>query len=88
MPSWLVDIANPVGISGVFLILLSYLLLQIDWWRKESVSYSLINFIGSIAILISLLVHFNLASMIIEVVWILISFYGLTRSLIRREKLF
>lgn len=88
MPNWLVEFANPIGLSGVFLILLSYLLLQIDIWCKNSVSYSLVNLVGSIAILLSLLVHFNLASMVIEVVWISISLYGLIRALRRRNKCF
>lgn len=88
MPSWLVEFANPIGLSGVFLVLLSYFLLQIDLWHKDAISYSLVNLIGAIAILMSLLVHFNLSSMIIEIVWISISLYGLIRALIRHKKLF
>ena len=66
-----------VGNVGVFLILVSYLLLQIEKIESKSVSYSLTNAIGAVLIIISLCFDFNLSSFTIEVFWLLISLYGL-----------
>lgn len=75
------EIANPVGIFGVALILLAYLLLQMGRMSQNSVGYSLLNLIGALFILYSLFFYWNLASVIIEVAWLLISIYGLLRSI-------
>lgn len=66
-----------VGNVGVFLILVSYFLLQIEKIESKSVSYSLANAIGAVLIIISLCFDFNLSSFTIEVFWLLISLYGL-----------
>ena len=44
-------------------------------------AYSATNAIGAILILVSLLHDFNLSSFVIEIAWLLISLYGLTRWL-------
>jgi len=41
--------------------------------------FQYINLIGAILLLISLCVHFNLGSFIIEVFWILITLYGIIK---------
>lgn len=68
-----------LGNVGVVLILLSYLLLQIEKMSATSLLYSLVNAIGAVLILISLMYDFNLSAFIVEVVWLLISVYALTR---------
>lgn len=83
---FLFDNANILGIIGVFLILLAYVLLQVGKMKANWVSYSLLNFVGSGLILISLYIYPNLASQIIEVAWFVISFYGLIKALRRRNK--
>ena len=80
------DWANILGLIGVGLILVAYFLLQFDRVDAKSILYSVINLLGAILILISLFVHWNLASFVIEIVWILISLYGLYRA-IRAEVL-
>lgn len=72
---------DAIGIVGVGLVLISYLLLQIDRIEPKSVSYSLLNLVGAILILISLYFTFNLASFIIEIAWLLISAYGLVKAI-------
>lgn len=74
------EIANPLGILGVALVLVAYLLLQMDRMSQDSVSYSMLNVIGSILILYSLYFYWNLASGIIEVAWLIISIYGLFKA--------
>lgn len=74
-----------LGNVGVVLILLSYLLLQIEKMSATSLLYSLVNAIGAVLILVSLLYDFNLSAFIVEVVWLLISVYALTRRGLKRR---
>lgn len=75
--------ANIIGVIGVILVLLAYLLLQVDRMDPMSVTYSLLNTVGSFGILISLYFYWNLASAVIEIAWFIISMYGLIRSIIK-----
>ena len=72
--------ANALGITGVVFVLLAYMLLQLGKMSAVSVTYSLMNTVGSILILISLYFYWNLASGVIEIAWLLISLYGLYKS--------
>jgi len=66
-----------LGNVGVILILLSYLLLQMDKIKSQSMYYSLMNATGALLILVSLYYNFNLSAFIMEFFWLLISLYGL-----------
>lgn len=65
-----------VGNIGVALILFAYLALQLDKINAKGLAYSLLNGLGALFILISLLHAFNLSAVIIETVWLLISLFG------------
>lgn len=80
------EIANPIGIAGVILILIAYSLLQMGRMSQGNVAYSLLNVVGSLLILYSLYFYWNLASGIIEIAWLIISIYGLFKSLRLRKK--
>ncbi len=77
------DIFNIIGLIGVGLVLSAYFLLQFNKINAKGILFSLINLIGAVLILLSLLIHWNLASVVIEVFWIMISFYGLVRAVMR-----
>lgn len=79
--SILADLANPLGIVGVILILVAYVLLQTGKMKAAWISYSFLNALGSGLILISLYFFRNLASLIIEIAWFIISLYGLAKSI-------
>lgn len=68
---------NIVGVSGVALVIVTYLMLQLDKINPKGFWYSFLNAFGSVMILYSLTYNWNLASFFIEFFWILISFYGL-----------
>ena len=68
------------GFIGVLLIIIAYLLLQLDKLPSSSPSYSLMNAAGALLIIISLIFAFNLSAFIVEVFWFLISLLGLWRS--------
>lgn len=70
------EMANPVGIFGVIIILIAYFYLSIGKWAATSFLYQFLNFIGAWLILFSLFYHWNLASVIIEIAWIIISMIG------------
>ncbi len=75
-----------VGITGVSMILLAYLGIQLERINGQSLIYSLINMAGAILIMISLYYTFNLASFIIECFWLAISILGIVRWLRRRNR--
>ena len=70
------------GFIGVLLIVVAYLLLQLDKLPSSSSKYSLLNAGGALLIIVSLIFAFNLSAFIVEVFWFLISLLGLWRSLI------
>ena len=70
-----------VGSAGVFAYVLSYYLLQSGRIEIEKgYTYSLLNIFGAIFVLISLTNTFNLPSLVSQMVWILLSLYGLLRA--------
>ena len=68
-----------LGIIGVVLILISYMLLQLEKLPATSFLYSATNGVGALLILVSLMYDFNLPAFIIEAFWLLISIYGIVR---------
>src|SRR5882724_1482026 len=69
------------GFIGVLLIVVAYLLLQLDKLPSSSPRYSLLNAGGALLIIVSLIFAFNLSAFIVEAFWFLISLLGLWRSL-------
>lgn len=70
-----------VGMVGVALVMVMYILLQTGRTTAERPSFSIGNAVGSALILYSLAFDFNFAAALIEVFWLLISLYGIWRAL-------
>ena len=68
-----------IGNIGVVVLMVTYLLLQLNKLRSDDLAYSLLNAAGASFIILSLLVDFNLSALLIEVFWVLISFIGIYR---------
>ena len=68
-----------VGNIGVVLLIIAYLMLQLNKIRSDGLAYSLLNAVGACLIVVSLLVNFNLSALLMEVFWVLISFVGIYR---------
>ncbi len=66
-----------IGFIGMIFIVWAYFILQIGKHNIKSLYYQLLNLLGAILLLISLFVHFNLGSFLIEIFWIGITLYGL-----------
>lgn len=78
------DFYQWLGFLGMTCIVLACFLLQIGKYDIHSIVYQLLNLLGAIALIISLLVHFNLGSFLIEVFWIAITIYGIAKNLTKR----
>ena len=72
-----------VGNVGVLLMVIAYLLLQLEKLSGTAVSYLLLNAIGAIMVMISLMLQFNLSAFLMEAFWLLISLYGLSKTLFK-----
>lgn len=80
------DIYQGIGFVGMVFVVVAYLLLQINKYTIKSIQYQLLNLVGAILLLISLFVHFNLGSFIIEVFWIIITIYGIAVNIKDKKK--
>ena len=77
--------ANIIGMLGTTMVVGAYFLIQIDRMDAKGLAYNLWNLIGALFLLLSLLVHFNLASFVIELFWIAASVVGLWQVFKRRK---
>jgi multisubunit Na+/H+ antiporter MnhB subunit len=68
-----------VGNIGVAILIITYLMLQLNKLSSDSLAYSGLNAAGAGLIVISLLFDFNLSALLMEVFWVLISFVGIYR---------
>jgi multidrug transporter EmrE-like cation transporter len=68
-----------IGNVGVVVLMVTYLMLQLNKLRSDGLAYSLLNAIGASLIVVSLLFDFNLSALLMEVFWVLISFVGIYR---------
>jgi len=78
-------LSDLAGFIGVLLIVVAYLLLQLDKLPSSSPRYSLLNAAGALLIIVSLVFKFNLSAFIVEAFWFLISLLGLWRSRVSRK---
>lgn len=68
-----------IGLIGVAIILVAYLLLQIERIASNGLVYSLLNVIGAIFIIFSLLIEWNLSAFAMESTWLIVSVYGIVK---------
>lgn len=73
------DLANVVGLGGSALMVIAYAYSNVTRQMNMTV-FNLLNFVGSLMLMASLTVHFNMASMALEIVWALIALFGLLNA--------
>lgn len=83
----LLKLSDPVGITGVVLILIAYYYLSVGKWIADSMIFQSMNFLGAWFILFSLYFHWNTSSVLIEVAWIIISAVGMVRICWLKKKM-
>ncbi len=69
-----------VGLIGVLITLLAYLLISIRKMNPIGLSYPASNALGSILIIYSLIYKWNPASWWMEISWLLVSLYGVYQA--------
>lgn len=74
------DMANVIGLIGSGLMVVAYAYSNMAKVLNFTL-FNLLNLIGSLLLIYSLTVHFNLASMTLEIVWTLIALIGLAKGL-------
>jgi hypothetical protein len=74
-----------LGTLGVGVIIITYVLLQIERVRSDQLIYSVLNAVGAALILVSLYFEFNLPSVVVEFFWLLISLFGIGKYMARRK---
>ena len=65
-----------IGLSGVLIVLIAYILLSIHKMSAKSYSYFGLNALGSFLIMYSLFHEWNLSAFMMEFCWFLVSLYG------------
>lgn len=79
-------LADIIGLVGVVIILIAYGLLQLDLMSPDGVSFSLLNCVGSILIIVSLLNDWNTPAFVMEIAWLVISIFGLIKGFVLRSR--
>ena len=74
-----------VGLGGTLAILAAYFLLQTRRLSGTGLAYQLLNLFGAAGILVSLVGKFNLSVFLLELAWVLVSGYGILRSMRERR---
>ena len=78
-------IPDLIGLTGVALLIVTYALLQLDKIDPKGFWYSFNNLLVAILVTVSLIYTPNLASIVIEVFWFVISLYGVVMYYKRRQ---
>jgi hypothetical protein len=78
-------VANIIGMIGSTLMVIAYAYSNMAR-QMDFVLFNALNLVGALLLIASLTVHFNMASMALEIVWAFIAIFGLTRLWLRRAK--
>lgn len=79
------DFANIIGLVGSALMIAAFAYSNIAA-RMDLVLFNLLNLMGSVMLGASLMIHFNMASLILEIVWAVIALFGLAKALVTRRR--
>ena len=75
-----------VGLLGTVMILGGFALLQAGKLSGTGLVYQLLNLFGAGGVLVSLLGTFNLSVFLLEAAWVVVSLYGIARTLRSRSR--
>lgn len=81
------DFSNIAGIVGVIFLLTAFFLLNTNKLSPKDLKYQIMNLSGAILILFSLFFHWNTASVLIEIAWIIISLIGIFKTIRNTNKM-
>jgi hypothetical protein len=79
------DFANIVGLVGSAVLVIAFAYSNLTK-AMNLILFNLLNLAGALALIVSLRVHFNIASMILEIVWAAIALFGMVKALTKRAR--
>lgn len=83
MIDWIPGLAaDVIGLIGTACVLAAFAYIN-SAKAPNGVLFNAVNLIGALLLMISLLVHFNLASFLLEIAWASIAIWGLAKALRR-----
>jgi hypothetical protein len=74
------DLPNIIGLLGSAIMVVAFAYSNIAK-PMNLILFNLLNLVGAALLIASLSVHFNLASMALEIVWAIIAFFGLLNAM-------
>lgn len=77
--------ADLIGFAGSFCIVAAYAYSNISK-AMNMVLFNLVNLVGAALLTVSLMVNFNLPTLVLEIVWMGIALLGLARALWARHR--
>jgi hypothetical protein len=72
-------LANVVGMIGSAMMVVAYAYSNVAK-RIDFRLFNILNLVGALLLIASLTVHFNMASMALEIVWAFIALFGLVQA--------
>lgn len=78
-------LADVIGLAGSASIVGAYVYNNVAS-RVDALRYNFVNLIGALLLCISLTVHFNLASLLLEFVWMGVALFGIGKALKARSR--
>ena len=80
------NLANIAGFVGMALILAAYAYQTVQAEKVNPLLQHSLNLVGALLLVASLLVHVNMASLVLESVWAVIALFGLWKALVARGR--
>jgi hypothetical protein len=80
--------ADAIGLIGVAAYLSAYGLLQLGILKIEDGRYALLNGVGALAVLYSLVYDFNLPSFVTQTAWLILTIVGFLRLRLKQRSSF
>lgn len=77
---------DALGTLGVLLVLWAYFALQTKRMKAEDLAYSVLNGVGALFVVTSLLFRFNLSALLMEGAWVLVSLIGVANWIKARRR--
>lgn len=74
------------GVIGVLLVLLAYAGIHFDWFDPKRAPALLMNLVGSLLILVSMIRAFNLSAFLMEAAWAAMALYGLVKLVLPHKR--
>ena len=80
------NITQLIGTSGATLILIAFILNQLGHWRNTDLRYDIVNFIGSILLLMYAVLLKSYPFFILNTVWAVVSLRDIMNTLSYNKK--